>query len=199
MSAAASDSPARGRPRSAEVDAAIIDAALQVLADDGITQFSIESVALRAGVGKATIYRRFAGRDELLAASLDRIRDEIPVAPPGLSAYDQIIHFLDTLRRPCSESSAGRVMAQVIAEAPHHPEVPAAFYSRVIEPRRLRLIGLLRQGIDEGWVRRDLDLESAATLLAGSMLLIKLWHGCGVPEHATTQILDTALRGLGSD
>ena len=76
MTVARSDSATRGRPRDAELDRRIAEASLDVLADNGIAAFTIEAVALRAGVGKATIYRRYAGRDDVLAAALDQLRDE---------------------------------------------------------------------------------------------------------------------------
>src|SRR2546430_2040846 len=67
-----SDAPrAPGRPRSVRVDEAIIDAVLDLLADGSIESLSIEAIAARAGVGKATLYRRWSNKDDLL---LDAIR-----------------------------------------------------------------------------------------------------------------------------
>ena len=63
----------RGRPRSEEADRAIVRAALEVLAEEGAAEFSVEAVATRAGVGKSTIYRRFTGSQELLAEALASI------------------------------------------------------------------------------------------------------------------------------
>ena len=78
MTVASANASRRGRPRSREADRAITEAALDVLGDSGIANFSVEAVAARAGVGKATIYRRFPGRIGLLSAALDRLHDDLP-------------------------------------------------------------------------------------------------------------------------
>ena len=57
----------RGRPRSVEADAAILDATLELIDETGLTGLSVESVAARAGVGKATIYRRWPSKEALVA------------------------------------------------------------------------------------------------------------------------------------
>ena len=58
--------PGPGRPRSPEADQAIVDAALVVFAEAGYEGLTIEAVAARAGVGKATVYRRYPGKAELV-------------------------------------------------------------------------------------------------------------------------------------
>ncbi len=64
------DQARRGRPRSEHADRAIIDAALDLFAESGAEGLCIEKVAARAGVGKATIYRRWPGKEDLLLAAL---------------------------------------------------------------------------------------------------------------------------------
>jgi AcrR family transcriptional regulator len=99
MTAARVETP-RGRPRSVEADRAIAEAALDVLADQGIAGFSVEAVAQRAGVGKATVYRRYAGRDEVLAAALDYLRDDLQSARAEGSARERLEMVLDSIRIP---------------------------------------------------------------------------------------------------
>lgn len=198
MTAARAESSGRGRPRSAEADRAITDAVLDVLADDGIAHFSVEAVALRAGVGKATIYRRFSGRDELLAAALDRLSDDLPSLPePSRDARSRLHAHLEQIRVPMAGSRSGRIMSQLISAGPRHPEFLAVFYDRVIAPRRRVLVETLRSGVDEGWVSPDADLEAAATLLVGSMLYVKMWRGGQQDFASTDAIIDTALAGIG--
>lgn len=198
MTAARAESGARGRPRSAEADRAITEAVLDVLADDGIAHFSVEAVALRAGVGKATIYRRFAGRDELLAAALDRLRDDLPSLPDASGNARMRLHaHLEQIRVPMADSRSGRIMSQLISAGPTHPEFLAAFYERVIGPRRRVLSDTLKAGVAEGWVAADADIEAAATLLVGAMLYVKIWRGGHDDFPATQAIIDTALAGIG--
>ena len=197
MTAAGTEAPTRGRPRDAELDRRIAEAALDVLADNGITGFTIEAVAHRAGVGKATIYRRYSGRDELLAAALDHLRDDTPMAMADGSARDRLAAALDFIRTPMTHTQGGRIMAQVISAGAQHPDFLAVFYDRVISPRRRMLIGILREGIAEGWVDPDADLDAAATLLVGPMIFLKVWHGTPVAAVSTDEIVALALRGVG--
>lgn len=187
----------RGRPRSEAADRAIAEAALDVLADCGIAGFSVEAVAQRAGVGKATIYRRFDGRDELLSAALDRLRDDMPALPALPDARARLEAHLDIIRTPMSQSRNGRVMAQVISAGAAHPEFLAVFYERIIAPRRAALVDTLHAAVAEGWVSGEADLDAAATLLVGAMLYAKVWPDSEGHLPGTTSIVDTALAGLG--
>lgn len=198
MTVARAEPTGRGRPRSAEADRAITEAVLDALADEGIAHFSVEAVALRAGVGKATIYRRFSGRDDLLAAALDRLGDDLPSLPdPSGDARSRLHAHLDQIRVPMADSRTGRIMSQLMSAGPRHPEFLAVFYERVISPRRRVLVETLESGIDEGWVSADADLEAAATLLVGAMLYVKMWRGAHDDFASTQAVIDTALAGIG--
>ena len=197
MTTAGAEAPARGRPRDAALDLRIAEAALDVLADQGIAGFTIEAVAQRAGVGKAAIYRRYAGRDEVLAAAMDYLRDDLPLAPPQGSARERLERVLDSIRTPMMATRSGRIMAQVISASAHHPDFLASFYARVLGPRRRLLVGILREGVDEGWVDPQVDLDVVATLLVGPMIFLKMWHGTPMADTPTAQILDLALAGAG--
>ena len=71
------------------------------------------------------------------------------------------------------------------------------FYDRVLGPRRQILIGILREGVAEGWVDPDADLDAAVTLLVGPMIFLKVWHGTPVATVSTEEIVTLALRGAG--
>lgn len=197
MTTAGAEAPARGRPRDAALDLRISEAALDVLADQGIAGFTIEAVAQRAGVGKAAIYRRYAGRDEVLSAALDRMRDDSPLAWGDGSARERLVAALDGIRSPMTQTRGGRVMAQVISAGAQHPDFLATFYDRVLGPRRRALVGILREGVEEGWVDPEAELDAVATLLVGPMIFLKVWHGTSVAALPTEQIIDLALRGIG--
>ncbi len=197
MTVARAEAPARGRPRDAARDRRITQAALDVLADSGITGFTIEAVAHRAEVGKATIYRRYSGREDLLAAALDHLRDDIPWAMTEGTARERLAAALDFIRTPMTHTRGGRVMAQVISAGAQHPDFLAVFSDRVLGPRRRMLIGILREGVAEGWVDPETDLDAAVTLLVGPMIFLKVWHGTPVASVSTDDIVELALRGVG--
>src|SRR5437764_14075432 len=80
-----------GRPRSERADKAIVDATLDLLAEEGgVTGVSIEAVAARAGVGKTTIYRRWPNKEALIIDALAALKEPFPV-PRGDSARDDLV------------------------------------------------------------------------------------------------------------
>ncbi len=85
---------ARGRPRDPETDRAILRSTLAVLKDRGYAGMSIERVASGAGVSKASIYRRYASKEEAVAAALHSLRDELGPPPDTGSARASIIEML---------------------------------------------------------------------------------------------------------
>src|SRR5258707_9557057 len=79
-----------GRPRSEQAEQAIIDATLDLFAEQGFEGVCVEAVAARAGVGKATIYRRWPNKEELLLAALGSMKSPIPELS-GISVRDDLL------------------------------------------------------------------------------------------------------------
>jgi AcrR family transcriptional regulator len=152
-----------GRPRSTRVDAAIVAAALDLLLE-GVTAeaLTIEAVAARAGVGKATIYRRWVNKDALLLDTIAALEGPPPTIR-GASVREDLV----TLLRPVGRALA--VLPGLVSELRRNPTLHAS-YLRVIEPRRALLAAVLRRGIATGELRADLDLDAVMTLLASPVL-----------------------------
>src|SRR5271163_5185097 len=83
-------SPARaiGRPRDARADRAILTATLQLMAERGVRDLRMDDVAERAGVGKATIYRRYRSKDELVGDAVATLVSEITIPDTGSTRAD---------------------------------------------------------------------------------------------------------------
>src|SRR5262250_1503083 len=85
-----------GRPRSEQADRAIIRATLDLFAESGAEGLCIEQVAARAGVGKATIYRRWPGKEDLLLDALGALRAPLP-EPKGESVRDDLTALVEAI------------------------------------------------------------------------------------------------------
>ena len=81
-----------GRPRSEQAEQAIIEATLDLFGEQGFEGVCVEAVAARAGVGKATIYRRWPNKEELLLAALSSMKSPIP-EPTGSVRDDLVAHM----------------------------------------------------------------------------------------------------------
>lgn len=185
-----------GRPRSARADEAIVQATLDLLAEGStIEALSIEAIAARAGVGKATIYRRWSGKDALLLDALRQLKGAMP-QPAGQSVRDDLVLLVDAVG-PHVDSRAAKIMPCLVPEvnrsADHY-----RLYQGIVEPRRRLMREVLRRGIDSGELRPDLDVELTMALLTGPMLIQRMlrWHPELDERILPERIVDTVLQGI---
>jgi len=184
-----------GRPRDARADEAILAAALELLAEVGPTGLSVEEVAARAGVSKATIYRRWPGKDELVVASLGALV-MVPDHVPEGSARDGIVYLVSQWWRTYNDSPNGMVFQRVMAHAKSNPRLFESFYDAVVEPRRELFRVALRRGIDTGEIRPDADLELLITLIIGSSVYMNQVRSSGrepAPGTGAEALVDAVL------
>jgi AcrR family transcriptional regulator len=187
--------PRPGRPRDPSLDVALLQATLTLLADGGYAAVTMEAVAARAGVGKATLYRRWSGKEQLVVDALAGLAEPVEV-PAGASAREQLVVLLDTVRRR-ADSLAGRIFPRLISEAVDSPELMERYRRQVIEPRRERLRAALRRGVEEGLVRPDVDLEHAIDLLIGPIAYRNMLRtDPPVDPDFTARVVDDVLTGL---
>jgi len=184
-----------GRPRSSHADAAIIDAVLDLLAEGTTVEaLSMEAVAARAGVGKATIYRRFADKDELVLAAVEAVKPR-PPEPAGESVRDDLIAIARHVAQ-VREGMAGRIMPCMVPEL-QRPGRLRDLYLKLVEDRREITRSVLRRGIATGELRPDADLELAVVLLSAPNIMSTLGFSARLdPERLAERTVDMVLRGI---
>lgn len=191
------DGPVRGRPRSEAVERAILEGVMKLL-EDGVplAELSIERVARTAGVGKATIYRRWSGKEELF---IDVVRAAEPPDPelPGTSLRDDLVVLLENLRQRGLASRSSALLHNAHALMKSTPRIWAAYHENVIAPRRKLVLDVLRRAQLNGELRPDIDLELANDLFVGPVLVRSVLRpGADLPEGLAEQIVDAVLAGL---
>lgn len=187
-----------GRPRDERADRAILDAALELLAEVGPTGLSVEEVAARAGVSKATIYRRFPTKDDLVVASLSGLVVSWPDDVPSGSVRDRLVHLVEHWWTSYARSANGQVFHRVLAHAKSNPRLFEAFYDEVIEPRRDLFRRVLRDGVAAGEIRPDADLELVITMIVGTSVYTNQTRSAGrdpMPGSGPAELVDAALAG----
>ncbi|MFI7386736.1 TetR/AcrR family transcriptional regulator [Streptomyces sp. NPDC049813] len=188
---------ARGRPRSEAAEQAIVEGVIALL-EDGVplADLSIERIARTAGVGKATIYRRWSGKDELFVDVLRSIEAPDPDLP-GTSLRDDLVRLLDHLRRRGLDMRRSALLHNVFAQMKTLPRLWHAYHEIVIEPRRRLMHDVLRRGVADGELPAGTDIELAGDLLAGPMLLRSVLRAdAPLADDLAERIVDLALAGL---
>lgn len=186
---------APGRPRNAQADEIILDTVLGLLSEgQSAAAITIEAVAARAGVGKATIYRRWPNKEAMLIDAVRSMKGPLP-EPAGRSVREDLIALIRAHRTPRAQRYSN-VTACLLPELRRDTEL-ARMYEDFVEPRREVTRRVLRRGIETGELRADLDVELTQLMLsAPGMVQSMLRLTTSVPEEDFAEALvDAVLRG----
>lgn len=159
---------AAGRPRSEESHKAILQAAYDLLDETGFSRFTFERVAARAGVSRSTIYRWWSSKGALAMESALGALSEQLAFPPSPSPIENFRRRTRLVARAL-QGQPGRIIAGMLAEGQHDPDAIEIFTSDYLESARRNLRLLIRQAVDEGFVRTDFDVELAIDVAFGTL------------------------------
>lgn len=154
-----------GARRNPETEAAILEAAEAIMAEQGIAGFSIEAVAKRARAGKPTIYKWWPGKTALLLDVYHRQKPASVHTDTG-SVEEDVFAFLTGVFAHWGDTGAGQVFRFVIAEA-QRDEAAAASLADYAAERRIQSGAIFQRGIDRGELADDIDVGLCADMLAG--------------------------------
>jgi AcrR family transcriptional regulator len=187
---------ARGRPRRAATRQSILHATLELLAERGVQATTIDAIAARAGVGRNTIYRRWAAKDELIVDALHQLTADLD-QQEGDDLYALLLDWIRDLARVFADPLFGRILPGVLGELERNPAFALAYADRVVRPRRRALVDLLTRAIDRGELRPVADVEQIADLLAGPPFLRMLPLGLPpVTERYAEELVETIWYGI---
>jgi AcrR family transcriptional regulator len=191
----AAPTPARkGRPRSDEVHRRILDATRELLSEDGFSDLRLEHVAARAGVGKATIYRRWGSKEALAQELLAELAGpHIAVAESGDTRAELLAAVLNPMRA-VTDTPFGPVIRALLSQIAINPTLGDPFRATVVRARRDEIARVVRRGIARGDLRQDADPEIATELLVGPVYFRLMFGGELTPQFAS-RIVDSVLRG----
>ena len=184
-----------GRPRSEEAHQSILNATLEMLGEVGFSALTVEGVATRAGVGKATIYRRWPSKLPLVVEAFGQL--------PGLEEVDtgNLVEDLTQMLRNYLQffysTPLATVLPSLAGERAHNPELSELF-DPVFTGRRQPLIRALERGVSRGELDAKLDLELAADLIVGPIAVTLFFKGGRVNPKMVGPAVELALRGIAS-
>jgi AcrR family transcriptional regulator len=187
-----------GRPRSKQADRAILDAARDLLVEEGFTRLRLEHVAARAGVGKGTIYRRWPSKEAL---TLDLV---LGLAAPHLDIADvgdTRAELRAAARNPLAAITGtpwGPVIRAMLSQIAGNPTIGDPFRAVVVARRRAEVARVVERGIARGDLRPDADAAIATELLVGPVYF-RLVFGGELDTEFADRVGDAVFRAFASD
>jgi AcrR family transcriptional regulator len=176
-----------GRPRDPEVDERITRAATEVFGAEGWARFSVDAVARRAGVGKASIYLRWPNKEALLvavfASRLSGVRD----IDTGSLRDDLVALARQVLHAFLGESGGAVLRLMLEAES-----IPAGqeHLDRFLQSQATAARAIVHRGIDRGQLRRDISVTLLLNTISGGALN----HALTTPSRSRSKVAASADR-----
>jgi AcrR family transcriptional regulator len=196
------DTPRRGdgrvgRPRSDRASRAILDAARDLIVEEGFAQLRLEHVAARAGVGKATIYRRWRSKEALaLDVLLELAAPQLSVEEGG-TTREELRGTVGNVIHALAETAYGPVIRALLSEIAVNRSLGDPFRATVVEARRAEVGGAVARGIERGDLRADADAAIATEMLVGPVYY-RLMFGGEVDAGLADRVVDAFLDGYGT-
>ncbi len=186
----------RGRPRSQEAHDAILKATIQLLREVGYDALAMDAIATRAGVGKATVYRRWKSKELLVCEALEQLLRTIPVPDTGSTRGD-LLELMRVQQGLYADPATGPILSGLVAAMARSERLAKAVRLGFHAARREALVVVLRRGIKRRDLRRSLDLELAMDVFNGPLFYRFLFTGKPLDEALCRGVVDVLLKGLG--
>jgi AcrR family transcriptional regulator len=179
------------RWRSRRAESAILDATLALLAELGFGGLTIDGIAARAGVGKATIYRHWSSKAEV---ALEAFRAFVPpLEDPDTGSFaDDIRGVLHQIVEGLSNSPLAGILPSLVEAAERDPEMERLF-REFGTSRRAVLRGIFNRAAARGELREGLDADVAIDLLVGPIFTRRLVSRAPVTKKHANAVIDLIL------
>ena len=174
-------------PRVARSRRSILDAAGKLLLLGGTAAVTIDAVVSRSGVARTTVYRHWPTRDDLLAGTFETLLPDLPRPPSDLEFADALRHLMRTMVAMAADDHWLRLLPSLIESARLDAQLED-LKDRRYGRQLTTIVDLMQRGIEEGILRRDLDLTVAALELVGPLVAGVMLAEVTIDEHLGTRL-----------
>jgi AcrR family transcriptional regulator len=181
-----------GRPRDARADRAILEATLDLVGETVLAGLTVDAVAARAGVSKATIYRRWDSKEALVLAAWHECGAQLP-APDTGSLRGDLEQLCGAIRDGIGTGVMKHVFPQMLAAARINKELGEDF-DRFLHDRRRPMREVLRRARERGELAPDADLELIHDLLVGPITYRVLVKGSRPDAAMIDSLIELVVR-----
>ncbi|MFJ5841713.1 TetR/AcrR family transcriptional regulator [Streptomyces shenzhenensis] len=172
----------------------ILAATLEQLGERGYRDLTMEGVAARAGVHKATLYRWWASKGHLVGWALGASLSTGPIPDTGNTRED-LVSWLNVTIANYTSTAAGSALPGLLNDLAREPGTLEAFRAVFLDERRANCTRVIHRGIARGDIPADVDIELFMDVLAGPVFYRQLMTGSPPPRNLAEQIVDLLLSG----
>ncbi len=184
-----------GRPRSEETKNSILTAAYELLLENGFKTITVEGIADRAGVSKATIYKWWPNKASVVLDGFFAATETMLQVPDTGSIKDDLFIQVNNLASFLT-SSKGKVITELIAEGQFDPNIAQEYRNRYFNPRRLISQHIFERGVQRGELKKELDIELSIDIIFAPLFYRLLITGETVNTEFVKDLIANALSGL---
>jgi len=188
----------RGRPRSDSAHHAILEAARALLIEEGFTRLRLEHVAARAGVGKATIYRRWASKVDLALELLMELSAPYLATPDLGDTRAELEAITGNVLRAITDTAFGPVIRALLSQIAGNPALGDPFRATIVRARRDEVARVVALGVSRGDLRSDVDPDIVTELLLGP-LYFRLVFGGDLEATLVPRLVRSVIEGFGTE
>jgi Transcriptional regulator len=181
-----------------DAHAAILGAAIELIREVGYDALGMEAIAARAGVGKATVYRRWTSKELLVAEAIGQLVRTVPVPDTGAVESD-VLALMRTTTAMYRDPATTALLSGLVAAMARSEHVGEAVRSGFVARWRDGMRQVLHRAMARGELRVDTDVDVALDLLSGPLFYRFLMRGVPIDERFTRTIVKTVLRALAAN
>lgn len=187
-----------GRPRSEETKRAILTASYELLLENGFKTVTVEGIAERAGVSKATIYKWWPNKAAVVLDGFFNATEAMLQLPDTGSVREDLCIQVNDLATFLT-SQKGKVITELIAEGQFDTNIADEYRKRYFNPRRLISRDILERGMQRGQLRKDLDIELSIDLIFAPLFYRLLITEEAVDSAFVKSLISYAFKGLDTE
>jgi AcrR family transcriptional regulator len=186
----------KGRPRDSSADERILAAAAQLILTRGFDNMTVDEVAAKAKAGKATVYRRWAGKEDLAFAALEQLySSQLPIPDTGRVRDDLVLATRMALE--FAGSDIGRAYMRMTCSESLRDRRIGLLYTAAFESQEASARTMLQRGIDRGELRPDFRMDLAVDWFAGVMILYAIIERPVPSPEEAEELVEFMLQGIG--
>lgn len=174
---------------------AIYAAVLEQMGVHGFSGLTMEGVATCAGTGKAALYRRWSGKEDLVVEALNHVLPLVDSPPDSGDLRTDLAAVLEMMRTSVN-SPAGCAILGIMGELDRDHEFVKTIKARVLAPRKSTILAVLRRAADRGDISPDLVTPLVAETAPALVMMRVIGEGPPVTAEYTDQILDEVMMPL---